>query len=266
MGRVDITAMNNYATAQGSQAPTPPGWYRDQQNPAYETYWDGAVWTSQSRLAKPNPPAPARQSQTLGGPQPRTAVGNPLGTGTSIPPGFPQSNRTQVPAGFPQTNRMAPSASFETQPYAIQARGLPASSTRKKSTPMAAILGTVSGAAILLGSVLSWVVISSVLGEISVSGMEGDGKATIVLGILVLVAGLGGFQLRRTWLKVVAGIAGILAGGVAVIYMVNLQSKVAERGGDLGEGIISVSAGFGVYVVIVGAIVAVVAMLSSVGD
>lgn len=41
---------------------TPAGWHRDNIHPDQERYWDGAMWTEQTRPAQPAPPAGAAHS------------------------------------------------------------------------------------------------------------------------------------------------------------------------------------------------------------
>ena len=37
---------------------TPAGWYPDTQQPGFERFWDGAVWTEERRPTAPATPAP----------------------------------------------------------------------------------------------------------------------------------------------------------------------------------------------------------------
>jgi len=107
--------------------------------------------------------------------------------------------------------------------------------------------GVVAAFLVLVGSFLPWATISF-LGEMSMSGMEGDGKITFVLAIAAgVLIGLW----KRPLVLVAAGVAG-LAALIALIDLID----VGRVAGDLG-GFIEVSPGFGLILTLLAALATV---------
>lgn len=109
-------------------------------------------------------------------------------------------------------------------------------------------LGALAGAiAIAVGSVLPWATVQTVFGSLSAAGTDGDGVITLACAGAVVLGALT----RGWWLVIVGGIAaGALAG--------NAWRNVREAIEDVDETVARASVGVGVYVVLAGAVAAVV--------
>lgn len=114
---------------------------------------------------------------------------------------------------------------------------------------MSAGSGRAVGACALaaVGAFLPWVTLTTVFGSLSVSGMVGDGKVSLVLAaataVLVLSGALRGARVVA-WLGVAMGI----------FEFVNLQAHVSQINGDIAHA----EVGLGVYVTAAAFIAAVV--------
>lgn len=152
----------------------------------------------------------------------------------------------------------------------------------RRATPTAAIVAAIGGAVAFVGSFLTWFKgsVSFEGGEffgvtipggtipeqtVSLAGTKDwTGKVVLALGIiaalLAVVAIVAGEAGTRRLTATLAGVAGILALVVAVIGFVRAED-VAGEGAELGEALgvnIDASAGFGVYISAVGALVAAI--------
>jgi hypothetical protein len=104
-----------------------------------------------------------------------------------------------------------------------------------------------------IGSVGPW---ATVLGLFSVDGTVGDGRITLglaVFGVLVLVIGR-----EASVASAIAALVALALGAVAVIDLVDLNNVTKPTVGHV------VSAGWGLYVVLVGAVIALAALASEV--
>lgn len=130
----------------------------------------------------------------------------------------------------------------------------PPPAKQRKGFTTASILALIGAVLLGIGSFLAWATVASVFGSISVNGMDGDGQLTAAAGtiaaILFLVGALGssGFHIAGV---VFAG----LGGAVAAYDLVNITNTFAEYSSDG----VAASVGVGLYVCVVGAVVAVVA-------
>lgn len=148
-----------------------------------------------------------------------------------------------------------------------------------RSTPLGPVLAIAGGALLAIGSFLTWAEVSGGGQSEAVSGTEGsDGWITLVAGVLVVGAGLAAFKAARRPLAILIVAAGLVGGGVglydALTAKENVIAEVAEQsaaasGASVAEvravldqlidsGQIGISIGIGLYVVIVGGILAVV--------
>jgi hypothetical protein len=119
------------------------------------------------------------------------------------------------------------------------------------------IVSLIGGGLVLLGSFLPWATVKTAVlsspASLSVSGTDGDGVITLVLGLVIVGIGLVCLTSRpRLWL--VSLIAGCAAALVAVIDIVDVGNRVGEIESDY----LHASVGVGLWVVLVGAIIAVV--------
>jgi len=121
----------------------------------------------------------------------------------------------------------------------------------------------VGGLLVAAGSFLPWVTVSGLL-SISRSGIDGggDGLFTLTLGIVLALVAAGAFssgELGR-FSRVIGVLCGLAALGIAVYDGTNL----ARIGASI-SGLASVSIGAGIYMVVVGAGLAVIASVLAPG-
>ncbi|WP_234028091.1 hypothetical protein [Pseudonocardia dioxanivorans] len=121
-----------------------------------------------------------------------------------------------------------------------------------------AIVTVVGGLLTAIGSFLAWVTVQApIFGSISVAGTEGDGKITLVLGILVLIIGV--LRLIRPSIPALVQrlpiVLGIIAAALGIYVIIRLGSQIGQIEELPGA---SVSVGFGLIMTIVGAVVSVV--------
>jgi hypothetical protein len=118
-----------------------------------------------------------------------------------------------------------------------------------------AIVG-LGGVLVAVGSVLPWVKATApFVGTLEVSGMEGDGIFTLMLGVVIVAVGLAGaFSSRRTALATVVILAAIAAGLVAGVALANAQDRV-EAARSASEFILA-SVGAGIWTILAGAALA----------
>ena len=119
------------------------------------------------------------------------------------------------------------------------------------------ILSLVGGAALILGTLMAWATVSTASGTVSISSTEGDGEVILVLGVVIVVlAGLDLVRPGRWWWIGVAVAAGLaLLNGVIDFF--NFTENIQVE--DVEGGVVSVGAGL--YVVLLGAAVALVGAL-----
>lgn len=123
------------------------------------------------------------------------------------------------------------------------------------------ILVIIMGLVIIIGSILPWVTATTFLGSISKSGTEGDGKITLVTGIITLLCGIAilASNSYSGWvgLTILACAASVV---VAIIDLVDVSNKV----GEISSQYVQASPGIGLYIVLVGGIVGGVSSLVSI--
>jgi hypothetical protein len=109
---------------------------------------------------------------------------------------------------------------------------------------------------VFVGSFLPWATVSTAFGSLSASGTEGDGKITLVCGLVIAVAGLVDLLDRASpW--VIALLAGAAAAIIGVIDLANVGSRL----GGFESAYVHPSIGIGLWVVLSGAVVTLVGAL-----
>ena len=163
------------------------------------------------------------------------------------------------------------------------------------STPMGAILAVAGGVLLAIGSVLTWAKASidldafaqalgvdpaqlqgAVGAETSkvVSGTStSDGKLALVCGLVAVILGVVAYSKRERWkvLGVVTMVAGVVGGGIAVYDITKKDDVIAEAKAAVGptlasigldasvlDNIFKVTLGIGIWVCVIGGIVALV--------
>jgi hypothetical protein len=119
----------------------------------------------------------------------------------------------------------------------------------------------VAGAAtVVVGSFLPWAKVNLGALSVSINGTEGDGVLTLILGALFGAFGIVALKRQRHTLAVVMGLIGsglALAIGIYDIADINNVADDLEGGGEF----LRVSTGFGLYLVIAGAVAGVAGSL-----
>lgn len=110
----------------------------------------------------------------------------------------------------------------------------------------------VGGVLVILGSFLNWVSVSAGPFAESKNGIEGDGKITLILGVLLIVGAVIALKKPgRPWVALVFSVLALLMG---IFEYIDISGDVSDIK-DLG---LSASVGIGVYIVILGALVGLV--------
>ena len=130
----------------------------------------------------------------------------------------------------------------------------PPSASRGFNT--SAIALGVGGVLIAVGSFLPWATVTTFI-SLSFSGMDGDGKFTLGIGIILGLVALASLNAER--IRGVAGLLGFLGGLAAVAVAIVDGSSVAQYSGASEYALVSVGAG--IYAVGVGGAVAMLAAL-----
>ncbi|MGH2778525.1 MAG: hypothetical protein ACRDJB_07730 [Actinomycetota bacterium] len=112
------------------------------------------------------------------------------------------------------------------------------------------------GVLMVLGSFLPWATVDGVLGNQSVSGMEGDGVITLVLGLAAAALGVvavirGGGIGKGIGILLVAALAGI----ILAIDWTQIENLASD---SIFEDVISFNTGIGMYTIAVAVALALV--------
>jgi len=105
----------------------------------------------------------------------------------------------------------------------------------------------------VIGSILPWAKVESMFGSVSKAGIDGDGKITLVIGIVgLMMAVWAGFSDHRSLTIAVLGIG--LAGAIVAISAIDLNNAsriLAEASNKYAIA----SVGAGLYLVLAGGLV-----------
>ncbi len=109
-------------------------------------------------------------------------------------------------------------------------------------------IAVIGGIAMIVGSMMPWGVVSSILGTVNHMGTDVDGKYTLAIGVIVVLAAI---LAKETPGKPGSALAGIFAliGGILAILDFNEISQIVGY-----ESGVVVSVGAGMYVLIIGAV------------
>jgi len=114
---------------------------------------------------------------------------------------------------------------------------------------------TVAGAsAIVIGSLLPWVSVTTIFGSISISGTEGDGVFTMIGG--AIIGSVAGVVLSRRSASKGSGVLIILIGLASGLIAFNVSSNLANAADLSDSGVLS-SIGGGLWLVILGSATAI---------
>lgn len=117
--------------------------------------------------------------------------------------------------------------------------------------------GAVAAILVIIGSVMPWASVTTPFGTVSAAGTEGDGKLTLIAGLLLLGGAVASAVVRQRWMRIAQLVVAALTTILAVYELIDISGSAA----DLDAGFAEASVGAGVYVVLVGAIAATVVAL-----
>lgn len=103
------------------------------------------------------------------------------------------------------------------------------------------------GIGLIVGAAMPWGVATSIFGQMTMSGLEGDGIFTAAAGVVLLIIALAVKGKPGKSFSVVGGIIAILAGVMLVNILINLGGISSEPG-------IVLNVGTGLYISIIGAV------------
>jgi hypothetical protein len=151
--------------------------------------------------------------------------------------------------------------------------------TASRGTPMVALFAIVGGALAAVGSFLAWASVSAAGQQVSAKGTDGsDGYITLVAGIILILYGVarltGNAMGTKKAMAVIAIVAGLVAGGVAVYDAVTAKERVLDEAASqvassagvsktaaralldqaVASGQVNISLSFGIFVVIAGGV------------
>ena len=146
-------------------------------------------------------------------------------------------------------------------------------------TPVGAILAIAGGALLAIGSFLAWAEVSGGGTSVTAKGTDGsDGYITIGAGIVAVLVGILLLRRAQRALAILAILAGLVGGGVAVYDALTAKDSVLDAAAEelaptvgatpeqvrvlldqaIDSGEISISLSIGIYVVIAGGVLALV--------
>lgn len=120
------------------------------------------------------------------------------------------------------------------------------------SGPLIAAL--VAAGAIVIGSLLPWLSVTTIFGSVSVSGTEGDGILTLITG--AVIAALAGIAFAKKSASRLTGILIIGLGAVSGLIAFNIFLNLVDNVDLVDSGVLSTIGG-GLWLVILGSAVAV---------
>jgi hypothetical protein len=125
------------------------------------------------------------------------------------------------------------------------------------------VLVFVGAGLLALGSFLPWVQASISIVTFEKNGMDGDGVFTLILAVAAvlifsLVRGIAG--------RVLTMVAALLAAGVAIYDVVDVQRAADEITSSAGSFSVEASVGIGLWICAIGALVLIVGAMFAFGE
>jgi hypothetical protein len=116
------------------------------------------------------------------------------------------------------------------------------------------IWACIGAAALVAGSFMSWVTVTTIFGQISINGFDGgDGKITAGAGLVALGFLVHGVT-NRNWSSYLIGALAAIVGALVAVYdFVNISDNI-----DSGDGF-TAQHGVGIYACCLGGVIATVA-------
>lgn len=150
------------------------------------------------------------------------------------------------------------------------------SQTERRGAPTAGIVSIVGGVLLAVGSFLPWAEVSGSGASVTAKGLDGsDGYITLAAGLVAVVAGLVMLRPTRRAVTVVAVLAGLVGGGLALYDALTAKDSVLDAAAEelaptlgvsadqvrsaldqaVDSGQLGVSVGIGPYIAIIGGLV-----------
>ncbi|MFD8380750.1 hypothetical protein ACFV2X_19730 [Streptomyces sp. NPDC059679] len=146
--------------------------------------------------------------------------------------------------------------------------GAPADAGQSKKF---AIIGVVGAVIALVGSLVNWVVSGADGADGGIKGMDGDGVITLIVSIVAALALVGALVTKKAALYVGGAVLSLVTVVFAVLNMADPARLVAAKAEDEGASAeqaekfadeavkqLDISAGPGLYMVLIGALLTVV--------
>ena len=164
-------------------------------------------------------------------------------------------------------------------------------STASRGVPKVALFAIVGGVLAAVGSFLAWASVSAAGQGVTAKGTDGtDGYITLVAGIILILYGVarltGSAMGTKKAMAVIAIVAGLVAGGVAVYDAVTAKERVLDEASSqvassagvtkdqartlldqaVSSGQVGISLSFGIFVVIAGGVLGLVGGVMGLGS
>lgn len=127
-----------------------------------------------------------------------------------------------------------------------------APSVAQSIAPAAGVLGALL---VVVGSFMPWATVQSVFGSVSLAGTDGDGKLSLVSGLLLTAGAVLTGVYPVLWLRLCQIVAAIVAAGFAGWELARITVELDGQSSEYAMA----SPGSGLYVLLVGAVMATVA-------
>ncbi|MBL1095367.1 hypothetical protein [Streptomyces coffeae] len=165
-------------------------------------------------------------------------------------------------------------SNYSQSPYGQTAPAYPGAPQNDGAAPAApskkfAILGAVGSAVALVGSMVNWIVSGESGTDGGVKGMDGDGVITLIIALVAAVLFLVTLARAKAPVYLGGGLLGVAAAIVAAINMADparllaqkledkgMPAEAAEKAAEQGVDQLDISAGPGIYMVLIGGLLA----------
>ena len=213
-----------------------PGWVPDRLNPNLQRYWDGSDWTATRRWVSNH-----------------------------------WVDESLLPA--------RPPSMLENAGSAVQASAAATAKRQRQTVVVTAGFGGlfICGVLLILGSVTPWVTVSFASQSMSVQGIDitishsflVNGWFTLPIGILLLLLTFLGVTSGEPFIRVMLLLLSLAAAAVAVYALVRILQSIAQSSAPTFNGVpiklpvqTNASVGWGLIVLLIGAVGAVLCALS----
>lgn len=146
---------------------------------------------------------------------------------------------------MPHTVGMTENAQQPTQPVTVALN----------PTMVTTTVGVVGALLVVVGSFMPWATLTSGFGSASMAGTDGDGRLTMIAGLALAVLAVSAGVHPTWWLRTVYLLAAALVAATTVLEIIWAGDRAAEASSELAVA----SVGPGLYMLLVGALIATAA-------